>query len=62
MISSLINRVAYQETKAMATEALRHLQSTENAQRIKVVGIGGSLRANSHTYQALNLALQKLQL
>ena len=60
MISSLINRVAYQEIKAMATETLRHLQSTENAQRIKVVGIGGSLRANSHTYQALNLALQKV--
>jgi FMN reductase len=36
----------------MAAETLRH--------PIKVVGIGGSLRANSHTYQALNLALQKV--
>jgi FMN reductase len=44
----------------MAAETLRYPQSTENAQSIKVVGIGGSLRANSHTYQALNLALQKV--
>ncbi len=44
----------------MAAETLRHPQPTQNDRSIKVVGIGGSLRADSHTYQALNLALQKV--
>jgi FMN reductase len=45
----------------MATETLSRPQSTqEGSHMVKIVGIGGSLRANSHTYQALNLALQKV--
>ncbi|WP_019499981.1 NADPH-dependent FMN reductase [Pseudanabaena sp. PCC 6802] len=45
----------------MATEILSRPQSTQEDRRgVKIVGIGGSLRANSHTYQALNLALQKV--
>jgi FMN reductase len=60
MISLLVNHDANQEMKAMAAETLRPHHSTQNTLRIKVVGIGGSLRADSHTYQALNLALQKV--
>jgi FMN reductase len=45
----------------MATETLSRPQSTqEGSHMVKIVGIGGSLRANSHTYQALNLALEKV--
>jgi FMN reductase len=45
----------------MATETLSRPQSTQEGSRtVKIVGIGGSLRANSHTYQALNLALEKV--
>jgi FMN reductase len=45
----------------MATETLSLTLSTpEDDYRVKIIGIGGSLRTNSHTYQALNLALQKV--